>query len=186
VRAFFAIELPQDVREHLLGVQQMIGDIAPSAARVAGDQLHLTLKFLGEISPDVLDSLNESVEKLHRPGPIPLQAQDLECFPSRGPIRIVGAAIGGDLIPLLALSKAVEQRCQYLGFPTEARGFRPHITLARAKSGLPSSKRAELTIATRPHWPGPTLMVSTFTLFQSILRSSGAEHRAVRTFSIEK
>lgn len=186
MRVFFAIELPANARQHLSGVQQVIGDIAPKAARVAVDHLHLTLKFVGDVPVGAIDPLCESVEKVHRPGALPLQAQDLECFPPRGAARIVAAAIGGDVIPLLALSKAIEQRCHSLNFPIETRGFRPHVTLARAKAGLPPATRDELTVAVRSCWPGPTFMVSAFTLFQSTLRPGGAEHRAIRTFSIEK
>src|SRR5437899_1233545 len=137
MRAFLAIELPDDARQHLVRLQSAIAEAAPKAALVAPPNLHLTLKFLGEVDEKTVVALSESLEKIHRPGAVLLQAQDLECFPLRGPIRIIGAGVGGDLTPLLALHKAVEQRSQYLGFEAEARGFRPHLTLARAKSGLP-------------------------------------------------
>jgi 2'-5' RNA ligase len=186
VRVFLAIELPDTVREHLVRVQAVVNDVAPKAVLVGALNLHLTLKFLGEIDERKLSDLSESLEKIHRPGPVMLQAQDVECFPSRGPIHIVGGAIGGDLTPLLAVHKAVEQRCKYLGFEAEARGFRPHVTLARAKAGLSPGTREQLVTRAMPLWPGPTFTATSFTLFQSILRPSGAEYRAVRTLPIDK
>ncbi|HSV13719.1 MAG TPA: RNA 2',3'-cyclic phosphodiesterase [Tepidisphaeraceae bacterium] len=183
MRLFLAIELPRVVREHLRGLQAIVAEYAPKAALVPTENLHLTIKFLGEVDDRRLAALEESLEKLHRVGVIMLQAQDLECFPLRGPIRIIGAAVGGDLTPLLALQKAVEQRCQYLGFDTEARGFRPHITLARAKAGLPPAARATLTLAAQSSWPGPTFTIDHFTLMRSVLKPKGAEYHAVRTFT---
>jgi 2'-5' RNA ligase len=185
MRAFLAIELPDAVREHLVGVQSSIADAAPKAALVAAANLHLTVKFLGEIDEKTLDALNESLDKIHRVGAVMLQVQELECFPLRGPIRIIGAGVGGNLTPLLALHKAIEQRCQYLGFAAEARGFRPHITLARAKSGLPPAVRQALAAACQASWPGPTFTVKSFTLMQSILRQEGAEYRPLRRFAID-
>jgi 2'-5' RNA ligase len=186
MRAFIAIELPDAVREHLARVQAAIADLDLKAAKpIPRDNLHITVKFLGAIDPKKVDELAESLQLIHRPGAAMLQAQDLECFPLRGRIRIIGAGVGGDLTPLLALHKAVEQRCQYLGFAAEARGFRPHITLARAKSGLPPSTRQALAAACQPLWPGPTFTVTQLTLMQSILRQEGAEYRPVRAFAID-
>src|SRR4051812_21417562 len=103
MRAFLAIELPDAARQHLVSVQAAVAGAAPKAARVAAANLHLTVKFLGETDEKTIDALSESLQKIHRPGAVMLQAQGLECFPLRGPIRIIGAGVGGDLTPLLAL-----------------------------------------------------------------------------------
>lgn len=180
VRLFVAIELPDSSRQHLLAVQSAIATAAESLTLPSPKKLHLTLKFLGAV-PDA-ESLVESLHKVRRSGPLVLAAQALECFPLRGPIRVVGAAIGGDAAGLLGLQRGIEQRCARLGFVPENRPFRPHITLARARIPLPQSARATLASACDSHWPGPAFSVDAFTLIQSQLRPTGSVYLPLQRF----
>ncbi len=184
MRLFLAIEIPPAVREHLCAVQTIVAPLAPRATLTTAANLHLTVKFLGEVSDAKFDSLIDSLQKVGRPGVVDLTAVGLECFGSGNSIRVVGATIGGDLRALTGLNRSLEQRCQYLNIPAEARAFRPHITLARSRSGLPSAAEKELQAACQAQWPGPTFTAASFCLMQSVLLPSGAEYRQRHSFPI--
>src|SRR5438094_94787 len=155
MRLFLAIDLPEDVRDHLAGVRDALRPILPKASFAKIENLHVTLKFLGEVDEKKRGELVESLGKI-RAGPVSLAAEKVECFPNRGPVRIVTAALAGNVAPLRALQDSIEQRCKFLGFEREQRAFRPHVTLARARPVLPARFRREAEEATRAIFPGPS------------------------------
>src|SRR5437016_5643438 len=113
MRLFLAIELPDDVRDHLVRVQTALTPVMPDVAITRAQNLHVTVKFLGEVDDRRTVSLCESLAKI-RGAAMELSAQRIECFPMRGPIRIVAAAMEGSLAALRALHQAIEQRCKFL------------------------------------------------------------------------
>src|SRR5688572_21710103 len=115
MRLFLAIELPEDVRAHLVRVQEKLSSVLDGAAMTRPKNLHITLKFLGQVDERGIVALSESLSKISAPA-IQLASTELECFPPRGPIRIVAARMEGSEKPLAALHTSIEQRCQYLGF----------------------------------------------------------------------
>jgi 2'-5' RNA ligase len=185
VRLFIAVELPDPVRQHLRDVQSALRPDAPRASWTRPDNLHLTLKFLGEVRDQQFPSLADSLSRVSVDGNADLYAAAVECFPERGPVRIVAAALEGTLGPLKALHAAIEQRCAFLGFEREARSYRPHVTLARARPTLPPAVRERLTGATTATWPGPTFVVPEFVLMESRLKPSGAEYLVAARFPLQ-
>src|SRR6266550_2352900 len=118
MRLFLAIELPDDVREHLVRVQEALATVMPEVAMTRAENLHVTLKFLGEVDDRGTVSLCESLAKI-RGAAMELSARGVECYPKRGPIRIIAAGMDGSLVALRGLHQAIEQRCQFLGFEKE-------------------------------------------------------------------
>jgi 2'-5' RNA ligase len=155
VRLFLAIELPDDVRSHLLVARQRLETGLPKIAYTKPQNLHLTLKFLGEVEKKRLDPIVESLAKISIQR-MELHATGIDCFPARGPIRIVTAAMDGTLPPLRALVENIEQRCKFLGFEREQRAYKPHVTLGRARPVLSVKFRQLASDATVDLWPGPT------------------------------
>ena len=182
MRLFLAIELDDASRGHLVAVQAAAAPVMAEASQTRPQNLHLTLKFLGEVEPRRAEALTESLAKVRGPAGIELAAVGAECFPPRGPIRIIAAALGGQVEALGAIHGAIEQRCRFLGFDRETRAYRPHVTLARARPILPPATRERLTEATQPFWPGPTFVAKEFVLVQSTLKPQGSEYAAVGRF----
>jgi 2'-5' RNA ligase len=183
MRLFLAIDLPQEVRAHLIEVRKRLEPALPKIAYTRAENLHLTLKFLGDVEPKRLAALTESLA-LIKPQPIELRAAGIECFPSRGPIRIVAAAMSGTVPPLRALVEAIEQRCKYLGFEKEQRAYRPHITLARARPVISTKFRTAAEQVTQDLWPGPSFSVPEFVLMDSQLSPEGSKYSVVARFPI--
>jgi 2'-5' RNA ligase len=183
MRLFLAIELPDDVRAHLIEVRQCLESGLPKISYTRGENLHLTLKFLGEVEPKKVAGITESLAMI-KPARIELAASGMDCFPNRGPIKIVTAKLDGTLPPLRALVEAIEQRCKFLGFEKEQRAYRPHVTLARARPVLSAKFRKTADEVTADLWPGPTFAPSDFVLMESKLSPEGSKYSAVARFVI--
>ena len=183
MRLFLAIELDDAAREQLIAAQRAMEPFLGKASLTKPANLHLTLKFLGEVESRRAEALRESLAKVRGPAGIELAAVGVECFPTRGPVRIVAAELGGQVEALSAVHAAIEQRCRFLGFERETRAYRPHVTLARARPTLPPATRQCRAEATQTLWPGPALLVKEFVLVQSVLKPAGAEYSVVARFA---
>ncbi|HWP39405.1 MAG TPA: RNA 2',3'-cyclic phosphodiesterase [Tepidisphaeraceae bacterium] len=184
MRLFIAIELPPEVRQHLLRVGQSLKAQMGKASFTREQNLHITLKFLGEVQDRQLTKLTESLSLVRAGGTIEIFARQIECFPDRGPVRIVAAGFGGDLQAIGGLHRAIEQRCQHLGFERETRAYRPHVTLARARPTLPPEAREQAAALTASLFPGPRLRVASFVLMQSHLQPQGSQYVRLASFSV--
>ena len=184
MRLFLAIELSDDVRSHLLVARRRLETGLPKIAYTKPENLHVTLKFLGDVEPKRVDAITESLGKIATQR-IELHATGIECFPARGPIRVVTAALSGDgVAPLRALVDAIEQRMKFLGFDREQRAYKPHVTLARARPVLSAKFRQLASDATVDLWPGPSFSPAEFVLMDSQLSPQGSKYSAVARFAI--
>lgn len=136
VRAFIAIHLPADVRAGLEQLQRKLN--AATGADVvrwaAVEQIHLTLKFLGDTAADRLDDLRTALERACAGvSPFRLEAGHLGCFPDLQKPRIVWVGIAGEVGRLSGLQREVESVTAGFGDHQEQRDFHPHLTLGRVR-----------------------------------------------------
>ena len=119
--------------------------------------IHLTLKFLGEISEDMVDLVHKSVPKnLLSPDPFQLSIAGLGCFPSYKAPQVVWSGIEGDLESLNQLQVDLDQQLhRSCSFPMEKRPFKPHLTLARVRKGTSEQKRRLIGEIIRAFPPPP-------------------------------
>jgi len=182
MRLLIAIELPQEVRDHLVNVSNRLKPQIAKASFTPPESLHITLKFLGEVEGRLTD-LKESLVMIRAGGAIKLFAERIECFPHRGPVRILAAGFGGSVAGVAALHQAIEQRCQHLGFERETRAYRPHATLVRGRPTWPPAVRGIAASAATDAFPGPTFEVSEFILMRSHLQPQGSRYEIIERFS---
>jgi 2'-5' RNA ligase len=176
MRLFIAIELPGVVREHVARLIDALRPAVGKASFTRVENLHITLKFLGETDERKFDALNDSLKLIRIPRPFQTLCDKIECFPKRGPIRIVAAGFGGELAAMKSLHQSIEQRCQHLGFERETRAYRPHVTIARARPTLPASIRDASAQKAAPLLSGPGFEVREIAVVQSYLDSGGARY----------
>jgi 2'-5' RNA ligase len=196
MRLFTAIELSTPARNHLAGLarkwtenwgEELLGlsnDEYPRVSWVRPENLHVTLKFLGEVPEPQVPKVCQALSDWASPGPMRLNADHIECLPPRGPVRVIAAGVGGDVGRLTLLHREIDRACGLLGFAAESRQYRPHVTLARAKVPLPSHVREHLASAGNPHMPGPAFDVAEFVLMESRLHPQGAEYLPVARFPL--
>jgi 2'-5' RNA ligase len=138
VRTFVAIDLSEDIRGKARESQACLAQTGGRLAIVDPANLHITLKFLGEVDPAQIEPIIEALRSV-RAVPFDLTVGHPVCNPPRRP-RVIwcDVADGGESA---ALARQVDDLLLPFGFARETRPFRPHVTLARVKEFHPSQCR---------------------------------------------
>lgn len=175
-RLFVAIRPPEAIRRRLL---LAMGGI--SGARWQSDeQLHLTLRFIGEVDRHLAADILAALGGVHHP-PFEIAISGIGTFDRRGSPETVWAGIAPQE-PVRSLRKKVDQALARVGIGPEQRAFTPHVTLARLKrtSGTVGNLlESEGGIASQP------FRVDRFGLFESRLTPEGAVYTEVDSFPLD-
>lgn len=133
MRAFLAITLPDEVKAKLCEAVKRLTPIAEGVTWCKRDQLHLTLAFLGEVSPAILPHVTTASERVCAARPVfPCRAYGLGFFGNKRNPKVLWAGV--DPSPDLdALHESLWQELKKFGFKNDEQAFRPHITLGRCR-----------------------------------------------------
>jgi RNA 2',3'-cyclic 3'-phosphodiesterase len=180
VRLFIAIEIPQSIRSTFASLLKDFRAIAPQLKWVRAENLHVTLKFLGETDPAKLGPLQNALAAVRSPERVHLEFRGLGFFPNEKRPRVFWAGMQSST-NLKSLAADIDQAAHRLGFPLEDRPFTPHLTLARfSLPGIPPKflqeiheKRAQLF---------GSLHAEDFHLIESKLKPAGAEYTTLQSF----
>lgn len=176
IRLFTAIELPGDIRRRLAA---MAGGV-PSARWVAEENLHLTLRFIGEVPEDRLDDITTALAAV-RGAPFSITLSGVGHFESRRRARVLWAGVEPNT-ELAALHDRVESALVRAGLEPEGRKFSAHVTLARL-NGVPAKKVVDWLAAGAAFSTQP-IAVGHFTLLSSFLSRGGAIYSTVQEFPL--
>ena len=176
-RLFVAIDLPEEVKRELARFRR---EEMPGARWVPLDQLHLTLRFIGEVDDTTLAAIRKALGDV-RVAPFSLAVQVVGHFPPRKTPHVlwVGADAGA---PLADLQGQVEECVQTAGLAPESRPFSPHITIARLRE-TPPHVVAEFE-KRHQAFACPPFQVAAFHLYESTLTAKGAIHALVRSYPL--
>ena len=184
VRAFIAIDLPEDTRQALSRATGGLRTVAERGVRwVDSRNLHLTLKFLGDVPLGKLDPIQHVLmETASKRVPFTVQPDGLGSFPPRGRPRVIWVGIHPPE-DLAALAKDLEQRLIPLGFAAEARPFAAHMTIGRVRDDIQPMeiKAMQMALSARSAEEFTPFEVRAVHLYRSQLRPSGAVY--TRLFS---
>jgi 2'-5' RNA ligase len=146
IRAFIAIELPEEVKKTLTRLQNRLKSGCRTPVRWTDpDDTHLTLQFLGDIDSGITGQItNAMAEAARGVRPFRLAVSGLGVFPDPGRVRVVWVGLTGDLEKLNRLQKSIEAALSSLGFTAEARPFTPHLTLGRVRDQARPDERQSL------------------------------------------
>lgn len=176
VRAFLAIELPETTRDELADWKRRLAPGLSGFRWGRIETLHLTLRFLGNLSPERFEEVGALLSRgLPAGGPLELFPSGLGVFPDARRPRVLWAGLGGDTARLARLALLLEASLEGLGFAREGKAFRPHLTLARAAGPVrpgPLAKALEGFSGVS----GAPFTAAEVLLFQSILEPGGARH----------
>jgi 2'-5' RNA ligase len=177
IRAFIAIELPVWLQDQLGQAIVRLQERSPRSVRwVAARNIHLTLKFLGNVSPENLAQLTRVIQnESNRVEPFDLNPGGLGAFPNKVHPRVIW--IGVDAPPnLLVLQRAIDRETARLGYATEERPFSAHLTLGRVSqhAGPQDVRQVAETLALNSIGTLGTVTVDSLRLFRSDLRPGGA------------
>lgn len=182
MRVFVAIDLDPSLRRRLSELGRELRPSMRNTRFVAEENLHLTLRFLGEIASDVVDPLVARLaEALRGFSPFTLVLRGSGVFPDTKRPRVLWVGIVKPPPALGELHASVETAVRELGFAPESRPFRPHLTLARFRG--PERRLSEILESTRESEWGHSL-VREVVLYESRLSSRGASYHVVQTFPL--
>ena len=177
MRTFIAIEIPEAIKAGMAAVQARLKGAGVDASWSRSEGIHLTLKFLGEVSeervPEIMQALALELGGTER---FRLSPEGVRTFPNPASARVVWLGITGDVDKLVALQAVVEQALVGLGLEADGRPYAPHLTLGRVNS---IRNRAiwlkELEKAGDFKLPG--FDVTSISLIKSELKPTGASYR---------
>jgi RNA 2',3'-cyclic 3'-phosphodiesterase len=185
VRLFVALEIPSAVRDHLAALSKELGALeTPSTGRkarwVRPANLHVTLKFIGEVPPAKLDAIRDALSTVRSERPAELRFRGLGFYPSEKRPRVFWAGI--EASPnLVLLAGDIDAVLEKLGVGRERRPFTPHLTLARFEPPGVSEKLAGRVRENVTRDFG-ALRTGEFHLIESKLKPSGAEYTTLQSF----
>ena len=184
MRLFAAIPMPDPAREALLDLLATLTPTGWPVRWVGEENLHLTVKFYGEAPEEDVTRLADGLAAAVRgTGVLPMQLNGVNAFPALRRPRVIWAAVAAP--PALELMQhRVEQEAASVGFPSEGKPFRPHVTLGRLKSGasLPPSASDMLEQLVLD----VTFEASRVVLFESRLSREGARHTPRLTLDLDR
>lgn len=147
---------------------------------VRADQLHLTLKFLGDteegLVPEIVTSIREAIAGLR---PFEIRIRGTGAFPSLGRMNVIWVGVDG-AEPLAGIADALETSLEALGFPRERRTWKAHATLARVKGRRDLDRVRRILEAHQDEAFGGTT-VDAIHLKKSVLRPEGAQYSIVES-----
>jgi len=181
VRLFTAVNLPADVRDHLVRVQEYLdGPVweLPGVKWTSPRNLHITLKFLSEVPDDRVNELRTALKSV-AVQPMTLFADRIGAFPKRGRAHVITVNPAGDSVKVAALFDQIEHVCHTIGFGRDRRPFTPHVTIGRSRDGVEVRR---IDIQNRDLFPGPVFVANAFELIKSTLTSEGSIYEAVERY----
>ena len=146
IRAFIAIELPDEVIQELGRLESRLKLRQPDGVKwVDPAAIHLTLNFLGDIDSGRISEITEAMmESVHGIFPFSLGLNELGVFPNLNRVRVVWVGISGEVEKLARLQHSLEDNLDILGFPPEESTFSPHLTLGRVREQASPQERQRL------------------------------------------
>ncbi len=141
---------------------------------VERENIHLTLKFLGNVDSAKIDDVKSALSKV-RFSPFQLEIKGAGAFPSLGRMNVIWVGLGEGWTQVQQVFEQTETLLSGLGFKRESRGFSPHITIVRVRSGRRRDEIADFLRRLEEKSFG-TFAAETVRLKQSVLSSSGPKY----------
>ena len=167
MRTFIAIEIPKDIRKKVDNLIKEFKEKGLPIKWVKFENLHITLKFLGEVEEGRLNEITSALKEVSKGhSGFSINLEDLGCFPSNKNPRVLWIGVKQGKEEVVELARALEDCFIRLGFRAERR-FHPHLTIGRIKKFCLIDEIISMNFQSRP------FLVDSFSLFKSTLRPEG-------------
>lgn len=134
LRTFIAVELPNDIHDSLQKLKNNIKDSMPDVRWTKYGNVHLTLKFLGDIEPSKVDMISVSIQNVANEfSPFTMSLARIGAFPNSRKPSIIWVGIEEGSGEVIQIANRIESSMEKLGFAKEKRPFRPHLTIGRVR-----------------------------------------------------
>ncbi len=182
VRAFVAIALPDGMRQSLHTLAKRLRAARVRVTWTAPERMHLTLRFLGEISPAAIDAIAAALRDAYAGRePFSLAVRGVGAFPSMQRPRVLWAGVEPAEGPVPALNETAEQAARDAGLPPEKQAFHPHITLGRIRDHARAGWM-ESALLSEKGFNGGEFTVKSVSLYASHLTPTGPQYQRLHEF----
>jgi len=194
MRIFIGIDLDPEVRARISRFLEGVQGFAADARWVRPELLHVTLKFIGEQTPEQVEAITERLRRVEG-SVFEIRSAGYGFFPTAKAPRVFWIGIQA-APPLAALAESIDVAVAELGIPREDRPYSPHLTLARAggRSGSPKWRKGdghnktfavlEKRLAAMGELDFGTITAHEFILFQSQLSPAGSKYTKLQRFPL--
>lgn len=176
MRTFIAITLPLKIRDYLAQIQEQFKKTQADVKWVQPQNIHLTLKFLGEIDEKKAEKISQILQEVAKNNPVySIRLTTLGAFPKMKSPRVIWAGMDKGEAETQKIAALLEEKIAKVGIPKEGRAFSCHITLGRTRSNLNLDK----LVSELENWAGKNtgqsqeFPVEKLTLFKSTLTPQG-------------
>jgi 2'-5' RNA ligase len=179
VRSFIAFDIEnQNILRNLSNVQDMLMETGADLRTVKPENIHITLRFLGNIPVELVDEIHIAMEKTDFTS-FNIELKGLGIFPNPNRIRVIWAGINKGASELDDIFCQLEPRLRTLGLKPDRKGFSPHLTIARVKTGRNKAQLARRVIDLRYYEFG-LITANCLRLKRSVLTPKGPIYSVLR------
>jgi 2'-5' RNA ligase len=173
IRSFICIVLPEELKAKIAELQSELKREPVSVSWAKPENVHLTLKFLGDVEETQLEQVKEAVSQTAQAhARFELVVHGCGVFPNERDPRVLWVGLKDETGALQPLVQEIEDRLGAIGFAREERPFRAHLTIGRVRSGRNARELARKLTAT--DFPRHRFAVEQITLMRSDLKPTGA------------
>ena len=182
-RSFIALEIPEKIRHNVMEFQNRLKSIHDDIKWVRAENLHLTLKFLGNVEKNRINDLTALIHKaLQEFEPFEVALGGSGVFPNRHRPNVLWIGFLRGKEHLRTMASVLNESLIKMGFEEERRKYHPHITLGRVRSRQKIVKTIELMESLS--FLEQSFLVQELVLMKSDLRPSGAEYTPLEHFKL--
>ena len=181
IRSFIAFDMENEqVLSRLADTQKLLVETGADLKLVVPQNIHVTVRFLGDIGPGMVDKVYEAMKNV-KFTPFSIELRGLGVFPSLNYARVVWAGMTDGVEQLKSIFTQLEPKIHALGFAADAHGFSPHLTIARVRSAVNKQRLAEL-VAKKADYEFGTIKADCLRLKRSELSPKGPTYSTLREF----
>ena len=181
LRTFIALPVPDAVTGFLKQIQERLRSPVVNIRWVPVANIHLTLKFLGDIDPSTVPEINARLDEAARSiDPLTLTARGVGVFPNLRQARVLWVGLSGDMKQLVLLQQDIESKLEALGFKREHRTYRAHLTIGRTRR-RPDQKALGTLLEPVKEEASEAFGINQIRFYKSVLKPTGAEYTLLHT-----
>jgi len=185
IRTFIAIDIPESVRTAIRTIQTDIRSCGFKVRWTRPENIHLTLKFLGDVDTHLIPKINAAIKiAVKEIAPINLGGRSLGVFPNSRRPRVLWMGLFGQIGALLRLQKKIDAQLALLGFAKEKRTFTGHLTIGRIKGKAPLRQVNRILTQYETYVTDP-FVVKEVVLFKSQLTPGGSIYTHLESVSLK-
>ncbi len=181
IRSFLAFDLEAEiVVRRLAAMQKLLAQTGADLKLVEPQNIHMTIRFLGDITPAMVEKVFEEMKKI-KFAPFEVRINGLGAFPNIRYPRVLWAGITEGADQLKSVFNQLEPHLRNLGFAPDEKGFSPHLTVARVRSGANKAELANL-VANNADYSFGTVKAACLRLKKSDLTPRGPIYSTLREY----